>query len=118
MTTLQAFHVIVLVNVMVGTDEETAGACGGINHGVVEPGLHQLHHGADLQQAFIHVPKAFGFGAVPIQFLYFHNEFVQGGGYADYGTGVVVDGLGNAGTVGNRGGGGGNQFILTVILHP
>ena len=111
-------EVVVVAQVVVGGDQEAAGAGGGVLDGVGQLRLHQGNHAVDqhargeilagagllfvgvlLQQAFVEVTQVFAVHAVPVELVDFGDEGGERGGLLDEAAGVGKDFLHQAGTL-------------------
>ncbi len=103
-------EVVMGTQVMIGGNQETAGAGGRVLNDVVERGFHNPHHAVDqrarrkvlagagflfvgvfLQQAFVKVAQVFAVHAVPVDLVDLGHQRGKGGGLFDEAAGVGED---------------------------
>ena len=106
----QCVEVVVGAQVMVGGDQEAAGAGGRVLDDVVQRGFHHRHHAVDqrarrevlagagflfvgvlFQQAFVQVAQVFAVHAVPVELVDLGYQRGEGGGLFDEAAGVGED---------------------------
>ena len=114
----EAVEVAVLAQVVIGGDEEAAGAGGGILDHVIQRGLHDGDHAVDelargevlagagllfvgvfFQQALVEIAEPFLPRGIPVELADVADEGGEGGGFLDEGGGVGEDLLHQSGAV-------------------